>query len=209
MVERVKDSADVGDFFSSQMNFDLEDDPTKKKRTRRTKGGKRHSKTVKLEDDDFQKPVQQKTQLDHKKIPLQNEQITSCPGCGSDVDEGDFVDVLVSFITGAFDYLAGDPVRTQTVQSLRQQAKALDMPEPQQDWMLEVCARIEAQVRRSTDAQREEIRSGLEEELRNELVGEFYELVRKEVEVTIRQEVEAEMWEQFEQIYQKRNDQTE
>jgi hypothetical protein len=209
MVERAKDSADVGDFFSSQMNFDLEDDPTKKKRTRRTKGGKRHSKTVKLEDDDFQKPVQQKTQLDHKKIPLQNEQITSCPGCGSDVDEGDFVDVLVSFITGAFDYLAGDPVRTQTVQSLRQQAKALDMPEPQQDWMLEVCARIEAQVRRSTDAQREEIRSGLEEELRNELVGEFYELVRKEVEVTIRQEVEAEMWEQFEQIYQKRNDQTE
>lgn len=209
MVERAKDSADVGDFFSSQMNFDLEDDPTKKKRTRRTKGGKRHSKTVKLEDDDFQKPVQQKTQLDHKKIPLQNEQITSCPGCGSDVDEGDFVDVLVSFITGAFDYLAGDPVRTQTVQSLRQQAKALDMPEPQQDWMLEVCARIEAQVRRSTDARREEIRSGLEEELRNELVGEFYELVRKEVEVTIRQEVEAEMWEQFERIYQERNDQTE
>jgi hypothetical protein len=83
------------------------------------------------------------------------------------------------------------------------------MPEPQQDWMLEVCARIEAQVRRSTDARREEIRSGLEEELRNELVGEFYELVRKEVEATIRKEVEAEMWEQFEQIYKQRNGQTE
>jgi len=209
MVERAKDSADVDDFVSSQMNFDIEEHPTKKKRTRRTKGGKRRSKTAKLGDADFQKPTQQKTRLDHKKIPLQNEQITSCPGCGSDVDEGDFVDVLVSFVTGAFDYLAGDPVRTQTVQSLRQQAKALDMPEPQQDWMLEVCARIEAQVRRSTDAQREEIRSGLEDELRNELVGEFYELVRKEVEVTIRKEVETEMWEQFEQIYQKRNDQTE
>lgn len=209
MVERAKDPADVGDFFSSQMNFDLEEDPTKKKRTRRTRGGERRSKAVKLGDADYQKPTQQKTPLDHKKIPLQNEQITSCPGCGSDVDEGDFVDVIVSFITGAFDYLAGDPVRTQTVQSLRQQAKALDMPEPQQDWMLEVCARIEAQVRRSTDAQREEIRSGLEKELRNELVGEFYELVRKEVEVTIRQEVEAEMWEQFEKIYQERNDQTE
>ncbi|HHZ74504.1 MAG TPA: hypothetical protein EYN58_04885 [Candidatus Poseidoniales archaeon] len=209
MVERAKDSADVGDFFSSQMNFDLEDDPTNKNRNRRSKGGKRRSKTARLGGTDFQKPTRRTTQLDHQKIPLQNEQITSCPGCGSDVDEGDFVDVLVSFITGAFDYLAGDPVRTQTVQSLRQQAKALAMPEPQQDWMLEVCARIEAQVRRSTDARREEIRNGLEEELRNELVGEFYELVRKEVEATIRKEVEAEMWEQFEQIYKQRNGQTE
>jgi hypothetical protein len=209
MVERAKDSADVGDFFSSQMNFDLEEEQKNKKRGRRTKGGKRRSRTVRLGEDNYQKPSQQKTRLDHQKIPRQNDQITNCPGCGSDVDEGDFVDVLVSFITGAFDYLAGDPVRTQTVQSLRQQAKALDMPEPQQDWMLEVCARIEAQVRRSSDAQREEIRSGLEEELRNELVGEFYELVRKEVEVTIRQEVEAEMWEQFEKIYQERKDQAE
>ena len=209
MVERAKESADVGDFFSSQMNFDLENNPKHKKRSRRTKGGKRRSKTVRLGETDFQKPTRRKTQLDHQEIPLQNEQITSCPGCGSDVNEGDFVDVIISFITGAFDYLAGDPVRTQTVQSLKQQAKALDMPEPQQDWMLEVCARIEAQVRRSTDAQREEIRQGLEEELRNELVGEFYELVRKEVEVTIRKEVEAEMWAEFEQIYQQRNGQTE
>ncbi len=209
MVERTKDSGDAGDFFSSQMNFDLEEIQERKKRTRRTKGGKRRSETARLGETDFQKPTRQKTQLDHQKIPLQKEQITSCPGCGSDVNEGDFVDVIVSFITGAFDYLAGDPVRTQTVQSLRQQAKALDVPEPQQDWILEVCARIEAQVRRSTDAQREEIRQGLEEELRNELVGEFYELVRKEVEVTIRQEVEAEMWEQFEEIYRQRNGQTE
>jgi hypothetical protein len=209
MVERAKDSADVGDFFSSQMNFDLEENPKNKKKSRRTKGGKRRSKTVRLSETNFQKPTRQKTKLDHQKIPRQTDQVTSCPGCGSEVDEGDFVDVLISFITGAFDYLAGDPIRTQTVQSLRQQAKALDMPEPQQDWILEVCARIEAQVRRSTDAQREEIRQGLEEELRNELVGEFYELVRKEVERTIRKEVEAEMWEQFEQIYKQRNGQTE
>ena len=208
MAERTKESGDAGDFFASQMNFDLDGNPELKKRVRRSKGGKRHSKTVGLGEAEFQKPTQHKTKLDHQKIPLQHEQITSCPGCGSDVNEGDFVDVIVSFITGAFDYLAGDPVRTQTVQSLKQQAKDLDMPEPQQDWMLEVCARIEAQIRRSTDAQREEIRQGLEEELRNELVGEFYELVRKEVEVTIRQEVEAEMWEQFEEIYRQRKDQT-
>jgi len=162
-----------------------------------------------LREDDFQKSPPKKTKLDHGDIPLQNNQITSCPGCGSDVNEGDFVDVIISFVTGAFDYLEGNPVRTQTVQSLRQQAKALNMPEPQQDWLLEVCARIEAQIQRSTDAQRDEIRRGLEEDLRRELVGEFYEHVRQEVEQTIRKEVEAEMWEQFEQINRDRHNQTE
>ena len=209
MVERTTDSADAGDFFSTQMNFDLEDGQKDKKRTRRRKGEKIRSKPVSLKESDLQKTASQKTKLDHDKIPLQNDQITSCPGCGSDVEEGDFVDVIISFVTGAFDYLEGNPVRTQTVQSLKQQAKALDMPEPQQDWVLEICARIEAQVWRSTDTQREDIRRNLEEELRRELVGEFYELVRKEVEVTIRQEVEAEMWEQFEQINHQRNSQTE
>ena len=95
------------------------------------------------------------------------------------------------------------------MQSLRQQAKALDMPEPQQDWLLEVCARIEAQIQRSTDAQRDEIRRGLEGDLRRELVGEFYEQIRQEVEQNVRKEVEAEMWEQFEQINRDRNNQTE
>jgi len=209
MVERKSNSEGADDFFSSQMNFDLEDNKKKKRRKRRSRGGERRSKPISLREDDFQKSPPKKTKLDHGDIPLQNNQITSCPGCGSDVNEGDFVDVIISFVTGAFDYLEGNPVRTQTVQSLRQQAKALNMPEPQQDWLLEVCARIEAQIQRSTDAQRDEIRRSLEEDLRRELVGEFYEHVRQEVEQTIRKEVEAEMWEQFEQINRDRHNQTE
>ena len=209
MVEKKSNSAGADDFFSSQMNFDLEEEQKLKRRTRRSRDGEKRSKPVSLRETDFQKPSPKKTKLDHGDILLQNDKVTSCPGCGSDVNEGDFVDTIISFVTGAFDYLEGNPVRTQTVHSLRQQAKALDMPEPQQDWMLEVCARIEAQVQRTTDSQREEIRRGLEEELRRELVGEFYEHVRQEVEVTIRKEVEAEMWEQFEQIYHQKNDQTE
>lgn len=209
MVERKSNSEGADDFFSSQMNFDLEENKKQKRRKRRPKGGKRRSKPISLREADFQKPSPKNTKLDHGDIPLQNNQITSCPGCGSDVNEGDFVDVIISFVTGAFDYLEGNPVRTQTVQSLRQQAKALNMPEPQQDWLLEVCARIEAQIQRSTDAQRDEIRRGLEGDLRRELVGEFYEQIRQEVEQTVRKEVEAEMWEQFEQINRDRNNQTE
>ncbi len=209
MVERKSNSEGTDDFFSSQMNFDLEEKKKAKRRKRRSRGGERRSKPIRLRDDDFQKPSPKKTKLNHKRIPRQNNQITNCPGCGSDVEEGDFVDVIISFVTGAFDYLEGNPVRTQTVHSLRQQAKALDMPEPQQDWLLEICARIEAQIRRSTDAQRDEIRRGLEQDLRRELVGEFYEHIRQEVEQTIRKEVEVEMWEQFEQINRDRNTQTE
>nr|AIF03065.1 hypothetical protein [uncultured marine group II/III euryarchaeote KM3_160_F12] len=209
MVERKSNSEGTDDFFSSQMNFELEENKKKKRRKRRSRGGKRRSKPISLREADFQKPSPKNTKLDHGDIPLQNNQITSCPGCGSDVNEGDFVDVIISFVTGAFDYLEGNPVRTQTVQSLRQQAKALNMPEPQQDWLLEVCARIEAQIQRSTDAQRDEIRRGLEGDLRRELVGEFYEQIRQEVEQTVRKEVEVEMWEQFEQINRDRNNQTE
>lgn len=209
MVERKSNSEGTDDFFSSQMNFDLEENKKQKRRKRRSRGGERRSKPVSLRREDFQKTPPKNTTLDHGIIPLQNNQITSCPGCGSDVNEGDFVDVIISFVTGAFDYLEGNPVRTQTVQSLRQQAKALDMPEPQQDWLLEVCARIEAQIQRSIDAQRDEIRRGLEEDLRRELVGEFYEHVRQNIEQNIRKEVEAEMWEQFEQINRDRNNQTE
>ena len=209
MVERKSNSEGTDDFFSSQMNFDLEETKKEKRRKRRSRGGERRSKPVSLRREDFQKSPPKNTTLDHRGIPLQNNQITSCPGCGSDVNEGDFVDVIISFVTGAFDYLEGNPVRTQAVQSLRQQAKALDMPEPQQDWLLEVCARIEAQIQRSTDAQRDEIRRSLEEDLRRELVGEFYEHVRQDIEQNIRKEVEAEMWEQFEQINRDRHNQTE
>lgn len=207
MVERKSNSEGTDDFFSSQMNFDLDDNKKMKKRRRRPRDGKRRSKPVSLREADFQKPYPKKTKLDHKKIPRQNDQIASCPGCGSDVNEGDFVDVIISFVTGAFDYLEGNPVRTQTIQSLRQQAKALDMPEPQQDWMLEICAKLEVQIQRSVDALRDGIRRGLEEELRRELVGEFYEHVRQEVEHAIRQEVESEMWEKFEEINRERNNQ--
>jgi hypothetical protein len=209
MVDRAKNSADAGDFFSSQTNFDLEGKPKKTKKIRRRRGGRIRSKPVSLREADFQKPKQLISKLDHDKIPIQDDQITSCPGCGSDIDEGDFVDVIVSFVTGSVDYLAGDPVRTQAVQSLKQQAKALQMPEPHQDWMLEVCARIEAQVRRLSDSQRDEISEDLKDELRRELIGEFYEHVRKEVEQTIRQEVEAEMWQQFEKIYHQKDGQAE
>lgn len=205
MVERTKTSADAADFFMSQANFDLEDSEPKKK-LRRRRGGRPRSKPISLNEAEFRKPTHRVTPLDHSEIPHQHDGVEVCPGCGGDIDEGDFVETLISFATGAADYLDGDPVRTQAIHSLKQQAKALDLPEPYEDWLLEICVRLETQVHRQLDAQRDAIRISLEEELRKELVGDLYEHIRAEIEDVIRAEVERDMWELFQQNYRQRRD---
>jgi hypothetical protein len=112
-------------------------------------------------------------------------------------------------VTGSADYLAGNPVRTQAIQNLKQQAQALDMPEPYEDWLLEVCTRIEAQNQRSLDLQKEGMQNLMEEDLRRELIGELYEHIQNEIGARIRREVENEMWEQFEEMYRERKDHVE
>jgi hypothetical protein len=84
---------------------------------------------------------------------------------------------------------------------LKQQAKALDLPEPYEDWLLEVCIRLEAQVVRYVEARRDIIRAELEEHLRKELIGDLYEQIRGNIEAQVRHDIETEMWEQFEQLH--------
>ncbi|PXF22308.1 MAG: hypothetical protein CXX71_03865 [Methanobacteriota archaeon] len=140
--------------------------------------------------------------LDHDAIPVQDS-ISTCPGCGNDISEGDFVEAIVSFVTGAADYLAGDPIRSQAVQALKQQAKRMDLPEPYDDWLLEVCSRLEAQVTRYAEAQQGVLAAEIEERMRAELMGELYSQIRAEIEVHVRREVEAELWEEFQRTYQE------
>jgi hypothetical protein len=200
-----KDSASGDDFFSSSTTFDIEGG-TPQKRRRRTRDGSSRAQPIQRQAKDSQRPSRQSSPLEHDEIEVQDEALNSCPGCGSDVDEGEYVDVLVSFVTGAADYLAGDPVRTQAVQALKQQAKALELPEPYEDWLLEVCTRLEAQVVRYVEARRDLIRAELEEHLRKELIGDLYEQIRGDIEAQVRQDIETEMWEKFEQLYRDQKD---
>ncbi|MDP7043940.1 MAG: hypothetical protein QF807_08005 [Candidatus Thalassarchaeaceae archaeon] len=209
MAEDEKNLAEGDDFFTSQMNFDLESKPSRKRRRRRKGGEKPRASPIQLKNAELRKEPSKSTKLDHKEIPVQADEISQCPGCGTEVNEGEFVETIISFVTGATDYLAGNPVRTQTIHNLKQQAKALDMPEPYEDWLLEVCARIEAQIHRSVNLHQEEIRNQMEENLRRELIGELYEHIQNEIGARIRQEVENEMWEQFEEMYRERKDQVE
>ena len=201
MAKRRKDTLEGGDFFgASQKSFDLEktDEPIR----RRKRGERARATPVQQQSSDSTQPAQRRSVLDHDAIPVQDS-ISNCPGCGNDISEGDFVEAIVSFVTGAADYLAGDPIRSQAVQALRQQAKRMDLPEPYDDWLLEVCSRLEAQVTRYVEAQQGVLAAEIEERMRAELMGELYSQIRAEIEVQVRREVEAELWEEFQRTYQE------
>lgn len=195
-----KSPDDGDDFFTSQATFNI-DGEAKPKRRRRARDGHARPKPIQRQSAEGRRPSKRNSILAHNQIDTQREALKNCPGCGSDVNEGEYVDVLVSFVTGAADYLAGNPVRTQAVQALKQQAKELDLPEPYEDWLLEVCVRLEAQVIRYVESRRDLIRAELEENLRKELIGELYEQIRGNIEAQVRHDIETEMWEQFEQLY--------
>jgi len=202
MAEKRKDTLEGGGFFGgSQKSFDFENtaEPT---RRRRKRGGHARPAPVQQQSSDSTETVQRRSVLDHDAVPVQDS-ITVCPGCGTDIAEGDFVEAIVSFVTGASDYLAGDPIRSQAVQALRQQAKRMDLPEPYDDWLLEVCSRLEAQVTRYSEAQQDVIAADIEERMRAELMGELYGQIRAEIEEHVRRDVEAELWEEFQRTYQE------
>lgn len=192
-----------GFFGASQKSFDLE--KTTEPVRRRKRGERARAPPVQQQSPDSTQLEQRRSVLDHDAVPVQDS-VSNCPGCGNDISEGDFVEAIVSFVTGAADYLAGDPIRSQAVQALRQQAKRMDLPEPYDDWLLEVCTRLEAQVARYVEAQQGVLAAEIEERMRAELMGELYSQIRAEIEVHIRREVEAELWEEFQRTYQAQQD---
>lgn len=199
------------DFFTSQMSFDLESKSNPKRRRRRKRGEKPPAEPIQKKNAEVKKRRRKVAKLNHDEIPAQLNEIGVCPGCGSEVNEGEFVDAVISFVTGSVDYLAGDPVRTQIIQNLKQQAKDLQMPEPFDDWLLEVCARIEAEIHRTMKIKEETLKE-VEDEMRRKLIMELYEhirndvgaQIREEIEGKIRSEVESEMWEEFEKMNRER-----
>ena len=201
MAEKRRDTLEGGGFFgASQKSFDLE--KTTEPVRRRKRGERARATPVQQQPSDSMQLEQRRSVLDHDAVPVQDS-VSNCPGCGNDISEGDFVEAIVSFVTGAADYLAGDPIRSQAVQALRQQAKRMDLPEPYDDWLLEVCTRLEAQVARYAEARLGVLAAEIEERMRAELMGELYSQIRADIEVHIRREVEAELWEEFQRTYQE------
>ena len=178
------------------------------------------------------KPVRRKSKKDAdgktSKKRVEDDHVTECPGCGSDVPEGEFVEAILSFVTGSADYLAGDPVRVRSVQMLQQLVSQGRLPDPHSEWSLEIVQRIEQHIEHMADERArlihrqeegfldgfpqagvniEEIRENLRAEIEQEIVGEVAVAIRdqirqqvvEEMVPVIRAEVEKELWAEFEE----------
>ena len=188
-------------FLASQVSFDI-DEPQKPVRRRAKKEAS--GKTAKKRVDDGH--------------------VTECLGCAAEIPEGEFVEAILSFVTGAADYLAGDPVRVRSVQMLQQLVSQGRLPDPHSEWSSEVVQRIEQMAdERARLMQRqeegyidgfpqlglnvEEIKDSLRAEIEQEIVGQVAVAIRDQVRQQvveemvpiIRVEVEKELWAEFEE----------
>jgi hypothetical protein len=165
----------------------------------------------------------------NKDNPFDTKGQTSCPGCGAEIENGEFLDCLISFVIGGYDHSVNDPVRIRFIQTLRNEVGNLSLPRPSQSWELETVNRIENQVRILIEAEirRQEAKSqgdtsdSISEEKIREIEVALIKLITPQIEQEVRQQVEKEMyldirervkediernmWLQFEEAWRVRN----
>jgi len=132
--------------------------------------------------DEKEKVVHKRKTRTHRARRRKNEETqtdTACPGCGTGIDEKEFLDCITSFAIGAHDHSINDPVRVRFVQTLRNEVAALPTPKPREGWILEITHRIEKQMHILLNAERRRMKSQGESKLRKNLKLNF-ENVSKE-----------------------------
>ena len=190
--------------FGTSISFDLEEAPTPQRRI-----GK---KEIKEEENLLV--------VDSSKI--------SCPGCGYGIEEEEWLDALVGFVSGAHDFEIGNPVRARIVQTLRNEASRMKTPPAREDWELAVVKRLMSEIERIVQAEinrnksensggstelleqeREELIRATEVHVRQTMAYEIQEQLiielQPQMEAQIRTQLEQEMWAQFEQEWKNRS----
>ena len=184
----------------ASVSFDLDETPEPKRRTRK--------KEDEIND-----------------IP--DDEITHCPGCGADITHDEWLDALVGFVSGAYAYTNGSAVMARIVQTLRNEVSRMRVPQPTDEWELEVVERLTNEIARIVQAEvnrvgmegqennvdlireqasvqaKAELAPVIEAELRQQMEEEVIPLL----EAQIRQQVEAELWEKFESAWRERSSQ--
>ena len=153
--------------------------------------------------------------------------ITQCPGCGSEISHDEWLDCLVGFVSGAYEFEIGNPVRARIVQNLRNQTAKINLPQPKENWELAIVGKLMAEIEKivlaevNRNQQKQVVSAGLSEIARNELIAEteartinsmaieiqealIAELTPR-LEQEIRAQVEQELWQQFEQEWKNRS----
>ena len=190
------------------------------------------SSQVSFDLDEPRKPIRRKSKKDatgkSSKKRVDGGHVTACPGCAADIPEGEFVEAILSFVTGAADYLAGDPVRVRSVQMLQQLVSQGRLPDPHSEWSMEVVQRLEQHIEHMADERarlihrqedgvldgfpqqgvsveeiRERLRAEIEEEIDEHAAVPIPPPVRQhaadELAPVIRDEAEKELWGEFEE----------
>jgi len=152
----------------------------------------------------------------------------SCPGCGHKLEEKEWLDALVGFVSGAHDFEIGNPVRARIVQTLRNEASRMKTPTPREEWELAVVKRLMSEIERVVQAEinrnksetegaspelleleREELIRATEAHVRQTMAYEIQEQLiielQPQMEAQIRAQLEQEMWAQFEQEWKNRS----
>ena len=188
--------------FGSTMSFDLDETPEPKRRKR--KGG-----AVEAAPTEF----------------TPSPEGIDCPGCGNNLDEDEWLQALVGFISGARDFEIGNPVRARIVQTLHNTATNMDTPHPRDVWELSIVARLMKEIERIVNAEvlRHQAENNQQqyslaevqqyvqaaeqetaERVHNELYAQIAEQVQLDLEPVMRRQIEAELWQQFEHELERR-----
>lgn len=187
--------------FGTKISFDIEDQPEPKRRRNR--------------------PVREHNE---SSAPLPDDHI-NCPGCGSLMDEDEWLQALIGFVSGARDFKIGNPIRARVVQTLQKEVAMMEVPNPREHWELSVVDKlmnqinqiVQAEVLRATAEQGDQMYSEAdvqhtinlveqqtEQRVRDELVHEIAPQIQNELEPILRQQIEQELWVQFEEELDRR-----
>ena len=187
--------------FGSKVSFDIDEQPEPKRRRNRPKRENTDS-SISLPDDHI-----------------------NCPGCGSLMDEDEWLQALIGFVSGARDFKIGNPIRARVVQTLQKEVAMMEVPNPREHWELSVVDKlmnqinqiVQAEVLRATAEQGDQMYSEAdvqhtitlveqqtEQRVRDELVHEIAPQIQSELEPILRQQIEQELWVQFEEELDRR-----
>jgi hypothetical protein len=187
--------------FGSKVSFDIDEQPEPKRRRNRP---------TREENDSF--------------APLPDDHI-NCPGCGSLMDEDEWLQALIGFVSGARDFKIGNPIRARVVQTLQKEVAMMEVPSPREHWELSVVDKlmnqinqiVQAEVLRATAEQSDQmyteadvqhtinlVEQQTEQRVRDELVHEIAPQIQNELEPILRQQIEQELWVQFEEELDRR-----
>tara|TARA_B000000557_G_C20692471_1_gene407963 strand:+ start:177 stop:800 length:624 start_codon:yes stop_codon:yes gene_type:complete len=190
--------------FGTSISFDLEEAPAPQRRS-----------------------VRRDSKSEEKNILNTDSSEINCPGCGHGLDENEWLDAIVGFVSGARDFEIGNPVRARIVQTLKNEAARMKTPSAREDWELAVVKRLMSEIERIVQAEinrnqnenighspvleeqeREELIRATEAHVRQTMAYEIQEQLiielQPQIEAQLREQIEQEMWAQFEHEWKNR-----